>query len=85
MGFAEIFGFLYALLKAIPVLEKAVRGFLAFYAIKEKEWYYASLHKAVEKAIKTGETTDLERQINSPRAGKPSGNPDSEFDDPDAK
>ena len=84
MGIAEIFGFIYALLKAIPVLEKAVRGFIAFYAIKQKDWFYEELHKAVEKAVKTGETRDVENAIGSPRAGKPSGNDGSVFDDPDA-
>lgn len=82
MTFASVFGFIYALIKAVPILEKAVRDFLAFYAIKQKEWFYEELHKAVEKAIKTGETNDLENSIGSPRAGKPSGDSDSEFDDP---
>ena len=82
MTFTSIFGFIYALLKAIPILESGLKAFFAWYAVKEKEWFYADLHKAVEKAIKTGETRDLENQITSPRAGKPSGDSDSEFDDP---
>lgn len=84
MTFSSAFGFIYALLKAIPLVEKAVRDFLAFYAIKEREWYYEKLHKAIESATRTGETKPIEHAIGSPRSGKPSGHGDSAFDNPDA-
>jgi len=84
MGFVEIFGFVYALIKAIPVLDKAVRGFIAYYSVKQIEWYRKELHEAIEKAVKTGETRDIENAIGSPRAGKPSGQTGADFSDPDA-
>jgi hypothetical protein len=85
MTFSSVFGFIYAIIKAIPIFEGWLRDFIAFYAVKQREWYEKDLHEAIQKAIASGETSDLERQINSPRAGKPSGDPNSEYDDPDAK
>lgn len=76
---ASFFGFFYALLQAIPVLDKAIREFLVYYAEKQIEWFNAEVRTAVDKAIATGETADEERSIGSPRAGKPSGDADSEF------
>ncbi len=78
----DIFGIVYALLKALPIIDAWFRAFFKWYAIKEREWYEAELHKAIQKAISTGETGDLEDAIKSPRRGKPSGDPDSVFDDP---
>ena len=75
---------IYSLIKFIPILDKAVRDFLIFYSAKQVEWFNAEVTKAVAKAIATGETSDLENSIGSPRAGKPSGNAGSEFDNPDA-
>lgn len=82
MTFASVFSFIYALLKAIPVLEKLVRDFFVFYAIKQREWYEKELHDAIKKAINTGETRDLENAIGSPRAGAPSGHDGSDYSDP---
>ncbi len=85
MTFTSVFGFIYALIKAVPILEKAVRDFLAFYAVKQREWFEKELNDAIKKAIATGETSDLEQRIGSPRADKPSGDSGSEFDNPDPK
>lgn len=82
MGFTGIFGFIYSIIKAVPVLDKAVRDFFIFYAIKQKEWFANDVTKAVEKAIRTGQTEDLERDVGSPQAGKPSGQDGTTFDDP---
>lgn len=82
MTFTSVFGFVYALLKAIPLLEKLVREFFAFYAIKQREWFEKELHDAIKKAINSGETRDLENSIGSPRAGAPSGHDGIERDDP---
>jgi hypothetical protein len=79
MGFAEVFGLIYSLLKAIPVLDKAVRAFFKYYAELEVAWFERELYDAIEKAIKTGQTSDLEHAIGSPRSGKLSGDADSEF------
>jgi hypothetical protein len=76
--------FVYSLIKLIPIVDKAVRDFLIFYSVKQVEWFNAKVTKAVAKAIATGETSDLENSIGSPRAGKPSGNAGADFDDPDA-
>lgn len=84
MTFSSVFGFIYALTKAIPVLDKAVRGFIAFYAIKQVEWYRKELHEAIKKAIGDGATKPIEDAIGSPRAGKPSGNDGVEYSDPDS-
>lgn len=79
---AEFFGFIYALLKAVPVLDKGVRDFLLFYAQKQKEWFYADIHNAIKKAIETGDTSDLQKVIGKQEG--PSGHSGATFDDPDA-
>ena len=78
----EVFGLIYAIIKAIPIADKAVRDFLVFYAVKQKEWYAQEIKAAIEKAIATGDTTDLESAIGSPQAGKPSGQNGVEYSDP---
>jgi hypothetical protein len=82
MGFAEVFGLIYSLLKAIPVLDKAVRAFFTWYTVKEKEWFYEEIQKAVNEAISTGQTGPLESAIGSPLANKPSNHAGAQYDDP---
>jgi len=76
-------GLVYAIVKAIPVLDKAMRELLVFYAEKEKEWAFNAISKGEFKAITGKDQRDLEVAIGSPRAGKPSGDSDSEFSNPD--
>ena len=80
----EVFGLIYGIVKLIPILDKAVRDFLVFYAKKQVEWFNEEVKVAVEKAIATGETRDVENTVNSPRAGKPSGNSGVDYSDPDS-
>jgi hypothetical protein len=76
-------GLVYAIVKAIPVLDKAIRELLVFYAEKEREWAYEKISKGIFKAITGKDQRDIEVAIGSPRAGKPSGDTDSEFTNPD--
>lgn len=80
----EAFGFLYALLKAVPIFNKWVQDFFVFYAQKQTEWAYAAISKGVTKAFRDGDQRDLEHAIGSPRADKPSGHDGVEYDDPNA-
>jgi hypothetical protein len=68
---AEALGFIYALIKAIPVVDKAVRALLKYYAEQEKEWFYKEVTKAMLDAV-NGDQRKLEEVIGSQRAGKPS-------------
>jgi hypothetical protein len=79
MTFTSVFGFLYALTKAMPVLDGWLKSFFAWYAVKEKEWFLADLHKV----IASGDPQKIEEFIKSPRAGKPSGHDGVEYEDPD--
>lgn len=73
---------IYSIVKAIPVLDKAIRELFKLYAEKEKEWAYEAISKGILKAITEKDQRDLEAAIGSPRAGKPSGDASSEFDNP---
>lgn len=75
-------GFIYSVLKAIPVLDKAARAFFIYYSELEKDWTYAAIAKANVTAIESGDQRELEKAIGSPKAGKPSGHDGVEYGDP---
>jgi len=65
-------GLIYSIIKAIPVIDQAVRSLLKFYAEQEKQWFYQEITKSMLDAV-GGDQRKLEEAINSSRAGKPSG------------
>lgn len=77
----QIFGFIYALLRAFPIAERAVRDFIAFYIVKEREWYEKAVDAGVIKAIESKDQRDLEKSIGSDKAGKPSEQDGTEWRD----
>lgn len=62
----------YSLIKTIPILDKAIRSLIIYYAALEKKWFYDAVTKGMLDAV-GGDQRKLEEAINSDRAGKPSG------------
>jgi len=77
---ASILSAIIAIFKAIPVIERLFVQLMALYIKSADDAYKRRLKEGIEKAI-NGDTTDLEKAIGSPRAGKPSGEKDSKFKD----
>ena len=67
-------------MKAIPVLDKAVREFVIWFSEQQRQWFYDSVARGVVDAIEKRDQRNLEHTIGSPRAGKPSGHPGVEYE-----
>lgn len=69
----EIFGFVYALIKAIPIVKSWVDQFSAWYVERAIREMKDADKKALRKAVYDQDQRDLERQLGNSHPGEVSG------------
>lgn len=76
----QILSAIIAICKAIPALRDLFERLLALYIKSADDAYRRRLKEGIDKAV-LGDTTELEKVISSPRAGRPSNEKDAKFKD----
>lgn len=69
-----MFAAILAVIKAIPALRDLVERFVEFYLLNQWAEMQSERREGLKKAIESHDQRDLERAVNNPHAGEPSGN-----------
>lgn len=73
----------FSLLKVIPALKSWFDWFVAEYTRREIDQMKQEIREGIRKAVNDYDQREIERAINSPLAGKPSGKPGAVIVDAD--
>jgi hypothetical protein len=76
-------GAIFAIIKVIPALKGWFDWFVAEYTRREIDGMKKEIREGIRRAVEEQDQRDLERAINSPLAGKPSGKPGAVIVSPD--
>ncbi len=69
----EVFSFILGIIKALPILDKWVERFVVFYVNMRIENMRDENFKALREAMERHDQIRLEKAMQNPNAGKPSG------------
>ena len=72
---AQFFALLLAIAKAVPVVDKWIQSFVAFYVGRRIDAMDAAIVGGIKKAITDKDQRDLEKAIGNPDAGEPTNYP----------
>lgn len=76
---SNFFSILFAIIKAIPIINSWADKFVAFYVQKGIEQLKKEDREAIRKAINEQDQRDLEKQLGSTTAGELSGIPGTDI------
>ena len=75
----SVFSIIFAIIKAIPVVQNWIESFLVFYAEQKKTSMKRENREAILKAISEGDTRDLDKAVGAPNPGEVIDAPGSEI------